>query len=190
ATAHGIGNQHGFLLFSIETDCDLDDYTPLEGDCEDQDAGINPGIVDVCGDGIDLDCIPGDGTGEPWYGPACDGPDTDMCTEGIVACLEGAQGCTDETDHSAEVCSGRDDDCNGTVDDPECAYYDVDGDGVLGGAELAWVGRSFGLCSPDPTQEWWGAIDYTGDGCVDGNDLAVLANLWSRRCAGAIVSCD
>ncbi len=37
-------------------DMDGDGYTEGQGDCNDQDAAINPGAVDICDDGIDQDC--------------------------------------------------------------------------------------------------------------------------------------
>lgn len=37
------------------TDDDLDGYTEAEGDCDDDDANVRPGLADVC-DGIDNDC--------------------------------------------------------------------------------------------------------------------------------------
>jgi hypothetical protein len=30
------------------------------GDCEDRDAAVNPGMVEVCGNGVDDDCVPGE----------------------------------------------------------------------------------------------------------------------------------
>lgn len=37
------------------TDDDLDGYTEAEGDCDDEDADVRPGLPDVC-DGVDNDC--------------------------------------------------------------------------------------------------------------------------------------
>lgn len=34
------------------------DWTDLDGDCDDTDAGANPDEIDVCGDGVDSDCAP------------------------------------------------------------------------------------------------------------------------------------
>ena len=39
-----------------EIDSDGDGYTVSEGDCDDADADINPGEIEICGDGIDQDC--------------------------------------------------------------------------------------------------------------------------------------
>ncbi|MBF0225021.1 MAG: Ig-like domain-containing protein [Desulfobacterales bacterium] len=39
-----------------DLDNDGDGYTENQGDCNDNDASINPGAIDYCGDGIDQDC--------------------------------------------------------------------------------------------------------------------------------------
>src|SRR5256885_636601 len=51
-------------------------------------------------------------------GAACDGPDTDLCKEGTIACAaDGTAFCTDATANNVERCNSFDDDCNGVVDD-------------------------------------------------------------------------
>ncbi|MGD8953956.1 MAG: MopE-related protein [Desulfobacterales bacterium] len=40
----------------VVSDIDKDGYTATQGDCNDADSSINPGAIDVCGDGIDQDC--------------------------------------------------------------------------------------------------------------------------------------
>jgi hypothetical protein len=57
-----------------------------------------------------------------------------------------------------------------------CEELDADGDGQINGIELSWIGRAFGSCRTDPAiPEWWDPVDYDEDGCVDGNDLAILS---------------
>jgi hypothetical protein len=56
------------------------------------------------------------------------------------------------------------------------------------GVELAWLGRAFGSCSAVASQEWWYLVDYTMDGCVDGDDLAVLGGAW--RCLASDLVCE
>ncbi len=75
--------------------------------------------LDVC-DGADNDCdaSSADGSEDPALGDACDGPDSDLCQEGIYdACSGGALSCTDSSSDSIESCNGIDDDCDGSVDE-------------------------------------------------------------------------
>lgn len=48
------------LLLGINEDCspdnDDDGWTADTGDCDDEDASINPGAEEVCGDGVDNNC--------------------------------------------------------------------------------------------------------------------------------------
>jgi len=74
--------------------------------------------LDVC-DGVDNDCNPisPDGSGETWFGAACDGPDSDVCTEGVAGCALSVRTCSDTTGDSTEICNGIDDDCDGSIDE-------------------------------------------------------------------------
>jgi len=87
-------------------------------DCNDDNSNIHPGVPEIC-DGIDNDCNPAtpDGSGESWYGISCDGPDSDFCEEGVLACSGGVQTCSDTSGDDIEICDGLDNDCNGLVDD-------------------------------------------------------------------------
>ena len=69
-----------------------------------------------------------------------------------------------------------------------CNGFDVDGDGFIDGVELAWLGLAFGSCSGDPSSQWWFAVDYTEDGCVDGEDLSLLGVVW--HCQGSQNECE
>jgi MYXO-CTERM domain-containing protein len=49
----------------------------------------------------------------------CDGDDADQCSEGVWRCTGiNTMECIETTPVNVEVCNGRDDDCNGVVDDP------------------------------------------------------------------------
>jgi hypothetical protein len=95
----------------------------------------------------------------------------------------------DDIKTANDVCDGIDNDCDGTADNPSCADYDVDGNGRIDGVELAWLGRAFGQCDANPQAQWWHAVDYNHDGCVDGDDLVVLANLWGTTCVAGTLRC-
>jgi concanavalin A-like lectin/glucanase superfamily protein/cohesin domain-containing protein/slime mold repeat-containing protein len=69
-----------------------------------------PAGNDATCNGVDDDC---DGsTDEDYVGVACDGPDTDLCTEGLTVCSAGSVSCTDTTGNNLDVCNGVDDDCD------------------------------------------------------------------------------
>jgi glycosidase len=128
-------------------------YTGVGGDCNDNDAGINPGAVEVC-NGIDDDC---DGLVDDLDNGTVSGRTTfylDSDRDGygsnestILACsapvgyISIGGDCNDgnATVHpgAAEVCNGIDDDCDGAIDDFDSNvsdgritfYRDKDGDG-------------------------------------------------------------
>ena len=60
------GDGYGDDSVTIMT-CDLSDLSDVGGDCNDLDESVNPGVDEVCGDGLDNDC---DGTSGPckWTG--------------------------------------------------------------------------------------------------------------------------
>jgi len=85
-------------------DADSDGYVDSCGDCDNADAAINPGAVDICDDAIDQDC---------------DGSDlvVDADGDGVSDTSCGGNDC-DDTDATvspatAEVCDGADNNCDG-----------------------------------------------------------------------------
>jgi hypothetical protein len=104
------------------TDNDLDNYATEGGacgqiDCNDQDLEINPGAVELCGDGIDNDC-------DTVVDEGCDSSCPDADGDGYLDSACGGNDC-DDTDAAvnpgaAEVCgNGVDENCNGAGDE-EC----------------------------------------------------------------------
>lgn len=192
------GDGHGDASSPVDR-CEAtapDGLSDDDGDCDDTRADVAPGAPEVCNDGVDNDCdsltdgedgdcpsecadTDGDGFPDASCDPGGSTTGTD-CDDGDPAIFPGAP----------ELCDAIDSDCNGVVDDPRCEDYEVDDNGRIDGVELAWVGRSFGLCSATPDLEWWREVDYNRDGCVDGDDLAMLGNLWALPCVGELLVCD
>ena len=108
------------LVFSACTDADADGARDLAcggDDCNDANAAVAPGAVDVCNGGLDDDCdaatsefLDGDGDGFS----ACDGD----CADASPA----------RHPLATELCNGLDDDCNGLADALD-EGVDADGDG-------------------------------------------------------------
>ncbi len=90
------------------TDADCDGF-PASVDCNDDDAAVYPGAAEKCGDGVDQDCKGGD--------PPCTvgaDADHDRFLAGLGDCDDNDP---DVHPWAQEVCNGRDDDCDGVVDD-------------------------------------------------------------------------
>jgi hypothetical protein len=145
-------------------------------DCDDMNALVYPGAVEIPGDNVDEDC---DQTELCYVDADEDGArteDTLQTSPGDLDCLDATEGLTsdpvdcDDADPAihpgaAELCNALDDDCNGMPDDgagPVVSWY-ADTDGDTYGDPLTEVQ---GACSPDET---W----VTDDGDCDDSDTDI-----------------
>ncbi len=102
--------------------CQLPDgFVPNVSDCNDDDAFVHPGAAELC-NGVDDDCNANspDGGADSQVGFPCDGADSDLCNEGVTACVNATIACGDATGSTVDLCNGTDDDCDvGSADGSE-----------------------------------------------------------------------
>jgi hypothetical protein len=74
---------------------------------------------ELCGNGVDDDCNGTIDDGFQQAGHDCDGPDRDLCAEGVWTCSPDSTSifCGDRTGDSPDVCNGLDDDCDAITPD-------------------------------------------------------------------------
>ena len=163
-------------------DTDGDGYGPgcaLGPDCDPASGAINPGAVEICGDGIDNDCNsatddttgcsnPYGATRECYSGPSGTWQHR-PCRQGIQRVgVDGTWGaCEGELAPAAgelprEVsCDGIDNDCDGIVDGS-----DIDGDGDMEATLL----NACGQCGALPAEICYNGLDDDCDGQLDEAD--------------------
>lgn len=128
-----------------DSDDDGDGYTENDGDCDDENASVNPGALEVC-DQLDNDCN-GDIDDEDsnldtstlitWYEDN-DGDGYGTSNSSIIACVQpdgyanNTNDCNDNLSvaytGAVEICDGEDNDCNGDTDEGfDAATECVDG---------------------------------------------------------------
>ncbi len=137
---------------AIADDCSTGD------DCDDANRMAAPGLPEACGDTVDNDC---DGTVDE---PDCDCRRGDrivcyegavgtsgvgLCRSGVTLCIEpGMTGeCRGQRVPADETCDGRDEDCDGTVDEG--------------------LRNACGECAAEPTELCGNELDDDCDGMTD-----------------------
>ena len=138
----------------------------------------------------DDDCDPAsaDGSEDPGLGVACDGPDSDLCAEGVTSCTAGAVACGDTTGDTVETCNNLDDDCDGQTDEAltrptSCGAGACSGNtGAETCAAGAWGGNT---CDPlgGATAETCDNVDNDCDGAVD-DGLTRPTSCGTGACSG------
>lgn len=179
----------------IDNDCDDaidEDFTDLEDACDGTDSDLCTDGVSVChsaGDrtrcdddtaslidlcnGADDDCDPSsaDGSEDSRVGGACDGVDSDLCTEGVYTCTIDGLVCSDATGSTLDLCNGANDDCDAASAD---------------GSEEATVGNACDGADSDLCAE--GVIQCNGVSlsCSDSSGSTLdLCNGTNDDCDGA-----
>ncbi|MEC8025851.1 MAG: LamG-like jellyroll fold domain-containing protein, partial [Myxococcota bacterium] len=132
-------------------------------------------------DGVDNDCNPN--TPDP-KNTACDGPDSDLCQNGVTQCSGGFLGlttsCGAETiTDQIEVCNFLDDDCDGVVDNGTGAGLACDGPDIdqCAGGRFTCNGSGGKACGAEPV------LHYDFDTDIAGAKTVYDATSWNHEAA-------
>ena len=174
----GDGDGYGAAGSDPLSACERPDaYAEETGDCDDNDAAVNPGAVEVCNDGVDDDCD-GDAdeadedldasTTQVWWTDS-DGDGFGDAGAEVIACTQPSGAVDDDSDCAdddpdispglEEVCGdGKDNDCDGT--DNGC---------IPTGVETLFVGSIgvTGVATADDLGTGLAVGDVDGDGTPD-----------------------
>jgi len=176
-------------------------YAPMDGDCDDADAALNPGANEVC-DGLDNNCdgAVDDGTAvdaTTWYEDKDSDGYGDPNTPPVVACSAPAHfdalNADDCDDTNAivnpgmdEVCNDIDDNCDGSIDETSAVdaatwYVDFDSDGF---GDSSLVSMTACEASGSHTTSVGGDCDDT-DASINPGEADLCGDGLDNDCSGA-----
>ena len=188
-------NCDGENTFNCNAICDADGdgYKPADaqwfclwpfyksGDCNDNNALINPGAVETC-DGIDNDCSAetADGINEPWYNQITSCGIGECQNTGLFTCSNGAKAdtCIEGTP-APETCDNKDNNCDGTVDEiiRDCS---LNNQGICGEGTQTCITGDWSSC-PLPRTELCNGLDDNCNGQTDEDKkLQFIFNQWQN----------
>ena len=184
ADGDGYGNAADTLMACIAPENYISDHT----DCDDSDAASYPGAAEIC-DGKDNNCDGqiDEGVQITYYHDA-DGDGYGNAADTLMSCEAPLNYTTDHTDcddsdaasypGAAEICDGKDNNCDGQIDEgvQTTYYHDADGDGYGNAA--------------DTLMSCEAPLNYTTDNTdCDDNDAASYPGA-EEICDGKDNNCD
>ncbi|MCB9551670.1 MAG: terpene cyclase/mutase family protein [Myxococcales bacterium] len=168
--------------------------------CQDGDLACLPlaqAQDEVC-DGADNDCDGSADEGNPGGDQPCNTGEQGQCAIGVFQCQNGALACIGENDLLPETCDGRDNDCDGTIDESlNIIGQDCDS-GVPGACAEGTYNCVQGDLECEPVQlpapERCDGVDNDCDGATDEGDpgSGIPCRLEGRRgeCGFGLTVCD
>ena len=176
--------------FAQCVDLDGDGFTTCQNDCDDSDPLVNPGVPDDDCDGFSDDC---DSKIDEDYTTGTSTCGIGACTKtGNVFCRPGGillDTCVpfDPAPNDA-TCDGKDDDCDGLVDEDYAPEVSECGIGACGntGTTTCVDGSVVELCTPfnpAPNDATCNGIDDDCDGAVDENFVSQPTSCGIGNCA-------